>query len=211
MAEIEETAAPTAAPGAGIKTVFINCPYDAEYEPLFDALVFTVVSCGFWPRAAIESRDVSRARMDRIFNAIFSSDYSIHDLSRCQGEGDQMLARFNMPLELGIAMCWRAVNIDKSPHDWLVLVPENASYSRFVSDLMGYDIPTYDGKPETLIRRVMGWLSTRPGTLPEVRPTPVIVKLEDFRKDKIELQVEWGDVPWRKLVEAAARHAPTFK
>ena len=45
--------------------------------------------------------------MDRITRAILSSKYSIHDLCRCRGEGDANLARFNMPLELGVSMAQR--------------------------------------------------------------------------------------------------------
>lgn len=86
------------------KSVFINCPYDAEFEPLFDAIVFAATCCGFWPRSALESGSVAESRMKRIESAVLSSKYSIHDLSRCKGEGDENLARFNMPLERGIAM-----------------------------------------------------------------------------------------------------------
>ncbi len=85
-------------------SVFINCPFDAEYEPLFDALIFTTLCCGFFPRTSIESGTAAVARMDRIHAVILDSKYSVHDLSRCQGEGEFNLARFNMPLELGMAM-----------------------------------------------------------------------------------------------------------
>jgi hypothetical protein len=27
--------------------VFINCPFDEQYKPLFEALVFAVFDCGF--------------------------------------------------------------------------------------------------------------------------------------------------------------------
>jgi hypothetical protein len=116
--------------------------FDPEYEPLRDALLLAVVSCGFIPRSALESGRVSMARMERIFQALYSSDYPIHDLSRCRGEGEEVLARFNMPFELGIAMS-RQYSADRaSPHDWLVLVPSTAPYARFVSDLAGFDLPT---------------------------------------------------------------------
>ena len=91
------------------KSVFINCPFDREYAPLFDAIVFATVCCGFMPRSALESGDVAESRLDRITRAIFNSRYSIHDLSRCGGEGDENLARFNMPLELGMAMAKRFI------------------------------------------------------------------------------------------------------
>ena len=83
------------------QSVFINCPYDSEFAPLFDAIVFATVCCGFVPRSALESGNVAEPRMERIAKAIFSSKYSFHDLSRCKGEGSEQLARFNMPLEPG--------------------------------------------------------------------------------------------------------------
>lgn len=192
------------------KSVFINCPYDAAYEPLFDTLVFTIVCCGLSPRSATESGTVSEARMDRIFEAIFGSNYSIHDLSRCKGEGEQMLARFNMPLELGIALTRRrAAGRNSAPHDWLVLVPEDAPYARFLSDLQGFDLTKYDGKPETLVKRVMGWLYTRQGVVPGVKPTQVIQALPEFQKAKTDLKSEWSDlIPWSMLVETAVKHVP---
>lgn len=192
------------------RSVFINCPYDLEYEPLFDTLIFTVVCCGFTPRSATDSGTVADARMDRIFSAIFDSSYSIHDLSRCQGEGERMLARFNMPLELGIAMTRRRASADSSMrHDWLVLVPEDAPYMRFVSDLAGFDLTIYNGTSDMLVRRVMSWLVTRPGALTGVQPLAVIEKLIEYRKCKADLRNQWGDmIPWRDLVSAAIKNAP---
>jgi len=35
--------------GAGAeyqRNVFVNCPFDADYQPLFQAIVFTVEDCG---------------------------------------------------------------------------------------------------------------------------------------------------------------------
>jgi hypothetical protein len=31
--------------------VFINCPFDALYAPMFNSLVFTIYACDFRPRA----------------------------------------------------------------------------------------------------------------------------------------------------------------
>src|SRR5260370_38030969 len=89
------------------KSVFINCPFDGEYSDLFEAIVFAAVCCGFVPRSALESGTVSEPRLARIIRAVSSCRYSIHDLSRCTGEGSDNFARFNMPLELGIAMALR--------------------------------------------------------------------------------------------------------
>src|SRR5436309_16111456 len=51
------------------KSVFINCPLDAGYAPLFEAIVFATVCCGFLPRSALESGTVSEPRLARITRA----------------------------------------------------------------------------------------------------------------------------------------------
>lgn len=50
--------------------VFINCPFDPAYKPLFDAIVFTVHDCGFIARCALEEEDATQARIDQIYNII---------------------------------------------------------------------------------------------------------------------------------------------
>jgi len=40
-------------------SVFVNCPFDTQYKPLFEAIVFTVFACGFQPRCALEIDDAS--------------------------------------------------------------------------------------------------------------------------------------------------------
>jgi hypothetical protein len=108
-------------------SVFINCPFDQDFEDSFFAIVFCVVCCGFVPRCAFESRSDAEPRMARILKAIRGSKYSVHDLSRCRGEGDENLARFNMPLELGMAMAERfAQRVAARRHDWLPLVLRGA-------------------------------------------------------------------------------------
>jgi hypothetical protein len=188
------------------RAVFINCPYDREFAPTFDAIVFATVCCGFLPRSALESGSVAVSRMERIVEAIFSCKYSIHDLSRCRGEGDEQLARFNMPLELGIAMARRYIGPSDSSdrHDWLLLVPEQHAYAKFLSDLGGFDPLRYDGRTEQVVPPVMSWLATRPDTLRAPTPKAVLATLPQFHEAKLRLQEEWqGDVPWADLVLAA--------
>lgn len=187
------------------KAVFINCPYDPEFEPTFDAIVFATVCCGFMPRSALESGTVAESRMERIVQAIFSSKYSIHDLSRCRGEGSEQLARFNMPLELGIAMARRFMKTSKDErHDWLLLVPEGHVYFKFVSDLAGFDPMRYDGKIESVVPKVMSWLATRPDAVQTPTPRAVLAELPRFQAEKARLQKDWGgSAPWADLVLAA--------
>jgi hypothetical protein len=181
----------------GDRSVFVNCPFDGEYKPLRDAILLAALACGFTPRLANDSGDVSRSRMDRIESTMRECTYSIHDLSRCTGTGDWNHARFNMPLELGMAM--------SMPHDWLVLVPVRHSYATFVSDLAGYDLKPHDLTPPAVIRAVVSWLSTRKNDF-AVTPTAVIAAFEDFESRIAAIEIEWEDLH-RPLVEQAAREA----
>jgi hypothetical protein len=80
-------------------SVFINCPFDAQYRPLFEAIVFGVLDCGFRPRCALEIDDASQVRIDKVFKLIAESKYGIHDISRTEITSAGALPRFNMPLE----------------------------------------------------------------------------------------------------------------
>jgi hypothetical protein len=192
------------------KAVFINCPFDANYEPLLRSIVFATVCCGFLPRSAVDSGTVSDSRMNRIAEAIFSCRYSIHDLSRCRGEGSEALARFNMPLELGMAMARRFTADQTGDHDWLILVPDGHQYVKFISDLAGFDPKTHDETPGRVIQAVMSWLATRPNAIPTPTPKQVLSELPKFEADVIRLTEEWGTgtIPWRALVQAAASRVP---
>ena len=50
--------------------VFINCPFDDDYQALFDALVFTVYKCDFEPRCAKEADDSGVTRYDKLVDII---------------------------------------------------------------------------------------------------------------------------------------------
>jgi hypothetical protein len=193
------------------KSVFINCPFDREYAPLFDAIVFATVCCGFMPRSALESGDVAEPRLYRITRAIFDSRYSIHELSRCSGEGDENLARFNMPLELGMAMAKRFIG-GTEDHDWLVLVPEGHAYGKFISDLAAFDPPRHDGSVEKVTSAVMAWLATRKDAVPTVPPKLVLSKLPEFREKKASLDEPWGGyTPWADVIVLANETAKTLQ
>lgn len=192
------------------QSVFINCPYDTEFAPLFEAIVFATVCCGFLPRSALESGSVAEPRMERITRAMFSSKYSIHDLSRCRGEGSEQLARFNMPLELGIAIARRYTEIDNAQkHDWLLLVPQGHQYGKFVSDLAGFDPKTHDGTVQVIVTRVMSWLRTRPDAVDTPDPPEVLTALPNFVQAKAALARVWNDdIPWGDILLAAKTHVP---
>lgn len=187
--------------------VFVNCPFDSEFNELRDAILFTCVQSGFVPWMAGSTGDVARPRMERILTAFDACRYSIHDLTRYGGEGELNLARFNMPLELGIAMGLRGSQPTPDAHDWFVLVPAGHLYQRVVSDLAGFDPATHDGTPRAVAIAVLTWLTTRPEAagigLDEVLP-----KLKPFLKAKSKLDKKWnGSPPWKHVLELAVQAA----
>jgi hypothetical protein len=46
------------------ESVFINCPFDREFEPQFRALVFAVLACGYKVRCAREVDDGAEVRLN---------------------------------------------------------------------------------------------------------------------------------------------------
>jgi hypothetical protein len=83
-------------------SVFINCPFDEEYLPIFRAIVFSVAASGLVPRSSLEHDDASQVRIEKIYRLIGSSAWGIHDVSRTELDAENRLPRFNMPLELGV-------------------------------------------------------------------------------------------------------------
>ena len=145
--------------------------------------------------------------MERIVQALCASKYSIHDLSRCQGEGSANLARFNMPLELGIAMAEGVGRRgSRYRHHWLLVVPHNHPYRQFISDLAGYDPIEYDGTPQGIVPAVMSWLATRPDAVQCSTPSDVLESLPEFDVAAKMLGDRWhGQAPWEDLVLEAIR------
>jgi hypothetical protein len=48
------------------KSVFINCPFDHDYQDILLAVVFSVVAHGFLPRSARETEGDPEPRFSRI-------------------------------------------------------------------------------------------------------------------------------------------------
>ena len=84
------------------RSVFINCPFDEQFAPMFRVAIFTVVDLGFHPRCALDTADGSRVRIQKLYEMVKSCRYGIHDLSSTELDPIHGFPRFNMPLELGI-------------------------------------------------------------------------------------------------------------
>lgn len=145
------------------RNVFINCPFDDEYTPLFEAIVFTIQACGFRPICARSRLNSSDVRLQKIVDLIASCRFSIHDLSRTELDRVSTLPRFNMPLELGIDIGCRAYAADQSGKSFLIFDRDRHRFRTYVSDIAGQDIADHGNDPNTAIARVRDWLRTETG------------------------------------------------
>lgn len=146
------------------KRVFINCPFDDEFKPIFDAIVFAIHDLGFEARHAL-IKDGNEIRLLRIAREIAESKYSIHDLSRVEVSGKQKLPRFNMPFEAGIAFSLSHFATESKPHHLLLLDSKRYRYQATLSDVAGLDPKIHDANPEKAIESVRNFLSEKTKTL----------------------------------------------
>lgn len=139
--------------------MFINCPFDKDYEPILQAILFCVVYLGFEPRIATESNDSGSVRLNKICEIIENSKYSIHDLSRCQAKKKGEHFRLNMPFELGVDYgCRRYFGQEREGKRLLILEEKMYRYQAAISDLSGCDIQAHAGDFQNAVRKVRNWL-----------------------------------------------------
>jgi hypothetical protein len=165
------------------RSVFINCPFDAEYAPLFEAIVFAIHSTGFLPKCSRERLDSSQIRLQKIVELIAASRYSIHDLSRTALDAEHALPRFNMPLELGLDLGCKSFGPEHGDKSLLIFDSEQYRFQKFVSDLGGQDIHQHANDPKTAVTRVRNWLRTESGIDGMAGGAAIYSRYESFRGD----------------------------
>ncbi len=174
------------------RNVFINCPFDAAFAPIFEAVVFCILDLGFHARCAIERHDSSQGRLEKIIQLIRMSRYSIHDLSRTQLDDLHGLPRFNMPLELGIDLGCKAFSRPHARKSFLVFDAEQYRYQKYLSDIAGHDIHRHGNDPETAVVRVRDWLRTESGASTVRGGTSIYGRYLAFRRDLSDLCAKTG-------------------
>lgn len=144
--------------------VFVNCPFDDNYRPMFNAMVYTVIRSGYVMRCALEDDDSGEQRILKICKIIGECQFAIHDISCTEVDGDPPLPRFNMPLELGIY--FGAVQYGgraQKRKSCIIFDREKYRFQRFISDIGGYDIHSHSGNVEKMIKELATWLRGKPG------------------------------------------------
>ncbi len=145
--------------------VFINCPFDAQYRPLFEAIVFAISDCGFRARCALEIDDASEVRIDRIFKIISECKYGVHDISRTEVTLASGLPRFNMPLELGMFLAAKRFGTGKQKKKVCIILDSVAyRYQQYISDIAGQDIQVHNNTQKDAITVIRNWLRSASGS-----------------------------------------------
>ena len=139
--------------------VFINCPFDISYKPIFDALVFTIYDCGFVARCSLEEDAAGEARLTKIIDIVSECRYSVNDISRTELDPATGLPRFNMPFELGLFLGARSFGgkVQRAKR-CLIIDKEQYRYQQFLSDLSGYDIRSHGNDPVSASGQIRDWL-----------------------------------------------------
>ena len=168
--------APETSSAPARRPVFINCPFDPVYRPLFRAMCFGVAACGYKPRCALDESDSAAIRFNRILDLITEADFSIHDLSRVEVDSSSGLPRFNMPLELGADLALRLRGPARHRRRRvLVLDAVLHRYDQTLSDISGMDIEAHGNEPARVIAAVRDWLNSGRGSVPPLPGAAAIV------------------------------------
>jgi hypothetical protein len=145
-------------------SVFINCPFSPDYQPIFRAILFSVYACGFRPRCAREISDSSQNRLAKIEAIIRESKFGIHDISIMELDPTTKLPRFNMPFELGLFLAAKSFGTGQQRRKVaLILDSGDYRYREALSDISGQDIASHGAVAEKAIHEVRDWLDSSRG------------------------------------------------
>lgn len=176
---------------------------------MLQAILFCIIYLDFIPRLATERADSAENRLDKIRGMIEGSQYSIHDLSRCQASKKGEHYRLNMPFELGIDYgCRQYYGQDRDQKKILILEERPYRYQAALSDLAGCDIQTHGGSFESALRKVRNWLVNEAGA-ERLGASRILDKYIDFQEWHYEQQLAAGfseadiqDYPTKELLTA---------
>jgi len=189
---------------AYLQNVFINCPFDDEYTPIFEAIVFTIFTCGFRPLCARQRLNSAEVRLDKLVELIRQSKYSIHDLSRTTPDAGTGNPRFNMPFELGLDLGCRRFNQAYRDKCALIFAADRYEYQKFLSDIAGQDIKDHQSQIRRAIGGVRSFLAPHCAS-PPPGAAQIQRRYETFRADLPDIlreagveaaEMEFSDLTW---------------
>jgi hypothetical protein len=179
-------------------SVFLNIPYDKEFEDLYVAYIVGLTQLGLRVNAALAVPN--QGRLETIIALIGKSSFSIHDLSRI--EVSKRIPRFNMPVELGLAL-YRS-HATKGRHRVYVFESKPYRTQRSTSDINGIDPQIHNGTAKGVMAGLRNILR-QPGdvtTVPEM-----LISYRAVRRKLPELRLNAGG---KSLFEASVFHDLTL-
>jgi hypothetical protein len=165
------------------KNIFINCPFDEEYRSLFRPMLFTILYYDFNPCIANEESNSGNSRIDKLKDLIFTSKYSIHDISRLISKKKKEYSRMNMPFELGIDFGCKCFVKEKELKKFLILEKDKYSSLKAISDLNGFDLKAHNNSPEEIVRTIRDWFIETIKVKVKGSPTKIWGDFNDFCAD----------------------------
>lgn len=171
------------------ESVFINCPFESSYDSIFNAIVFAVLECGFSPRCAKEEEGSSGDIFNEILTIIKECKYGIHDISKYECDPKTNMARFNMPLELGVFI--GASEYGRKQKDYLIFGSYN-KFKDYISDLSGKRAKDHKGDHNEAIKSVRTWLHNKTEKR-VISGSNIFIRYKDFKTD---LPYMCAEVKW---------------
>jgi len=177
-----------------IESVFLNIPYDKEFEDLYVAYIVGLTQLGLRVNATLAVPN--QGRLEAIIGLIDESNFSIHDLSRIKSS--KGIPRFNMPLELGLAL-YRS-HATKGRHRVYVFESKPYRTQKSTSDINGIDPQIHHGTARGVMAGLRNILR-QPGdvtTVPEM-----LISFRAVQRKLPELRLNAGG---KSLFEASVFH-----
>lgn len=151
------------------RDVFVNCPFDDGYQPLFRAILYAVIRSGYRVRCALEADNAGTNRIDKIMDIIAECKFGIHDICRTELDATSNLPRFNMPFELGLFYGARRYGgVKQKAKVFVILDTDRFRFQKFISDISGVDIRAHAGQATQLLSKLSEWFRTQSNA-----PSPV--------------------------------------
>jgi hypothetical protein len=177
-----------------IDSVFLNIPYDKEFEDLYVAYIVGLTQLGLRVNATLAVPN--QGRLEAIIGLIGKSNFSIHDLSR--EKLSKGIPRFNMPLELGLAL-YRS-HATKGRHRVYVFESKPYRAQKSTSDINGIDPQIHHGTAKGVMAGLRNILR-QPGDV-----TTVPEMLSSYRAVRRKLPALRLNAGGKSLFEASVLH-----
>ena len=189
--------------------VFVNCPFDKGYKPIFDAIMFAITDLGFVARSAREEDDGGEFRLAKIQRIIEQCRYGVHDISAVKLDSKHKLPRFNMPLELGLFLGCKRYGSSRQRHKVsLIFDADPYRYQIFISDIAGQDIHSHGNDVKTAMQELRTWLATASKRTKLPGGKDIFDRYERFHADLpalcAELKLEPAEVTFKDLRQMMA-------